>query len=58
MRFSRRFHCFRSEVGEIAPIRCWVLLDYDGYMYTADTFLGLVFILLTEWRDDKHLAGY
>ena len=34
----------------------WICIC-EGYLYFADTLEGLVIILNTEWKQDKHLAA-
>ena len=47
---------FREKAGVISSDPCWVCIS-TGYLYTASTLSGLLWILLTEWKDDRHLVG-
>jgi hypothetical protein len=51
------YRLFREKPGVISPGPVWVFLDPDGYMYLHESLLCLFYILLTEWRHDRHLAG-
>jgi hypothetical protein len=51
---------FKQKGGVISEKDCWVCIaTYKGmpYLYIADTFLGLIKILLTEFAKDRHLVG-
>lgn len=47
---------FKEKPGVISEGPGWVCID-DGYLYTADTLLGLLWMLLTQWKDDRHMVG-
>lgn len=47
---------WRSRPGEISPEPCWCLLQ-EEYLYIHDTLLGVLWLMLTEYRDDRHLWG-
>lgn len=47
---------FWSPPGEISAHGCWVLVDVP-WLYCHDTFVGLLWQILTEWRQDRHLVG-
>lgn len=46
-----------EQAGVISADRCWCAFDSKGYLYTHDTFLGLVFLIIKEWRHDRHMVG-
>jgi hypothetical protein len=46
---------FKEKPGVISPESCWVILG-GGYMYIDDTLLGVLWLALTEWKHDRHLA--
>lgn len=48
---------FHERPGVISEGPCWGLLDEMGYLYLADTFVGLVWLVAREWRHDRHLVG-
>lgn len=50
------FQIFKEKAGVVSENPCWVAL-YPGYLYIEDTLFELLYCLLTEWNDDKHLAG-
>lgn len=47
---------FREPPGIISDDASWVLLD-RAWLYTSPTLVGLTWIVLTQWRSDKHLVG-
>ncbi len=47
---------FREKAGIISVDRCCVAY-HKGYLYTADTLLQLLWTVLTEFNNDKHLVG-
>jgi len=60
MRFFRSFRIWREKSGVIGPDSYWCCV-YDGipgYLHTANSLSELVWQLLTEFRNDKHLVGY
>lgn len=47
---------FKAKAGVISPEPCWVCF-HSCYIYTADTFLGLLWAMITQWNDDSNLVG-
>lgn len=47
---------FKSKHGEISELPSWCAIELC-YLYTSDSLCGLVYQMVTEWRDDKHLVG-
>lgn len=47
---------FKQKAGVISENDVWVAI-HDAYLYTDDSLLGLIKIILFEWKHDKHLAG-
>ena len=47
---------FKEKAGVISKDPVWVCID-SGYLYTAPTLFKLIVILVTEWRNDKHMVG-
>lgn len=47
---------WREKAGVLSEEPCWVAL-HGCYLYTADTLLGLLWLAVTEWNNDRHLAG-
>jgi hypothetical protein len=47
---------FKENAGVISEEPCWVCF-HSYYMYTADTFLSLLYVLATEWKNEKHMIG-
>lgn len=51
---------WRERAGTVAPGRAWVGLhsSSDGlWIYVHDRLLGLLFVVVTEWKADKHRVG-
>ena len=48
---------YQESSGVLAETAVWVCLDSQGFMYMADSLVGLLRVLATEWRQDKHLVG-
>lgn len=44
-----------TKPGEIGPGRSWICV-HDCYLYMSDSLLSLIWIVLTEWKNDKHLV--
>jgi hypothetical protein len=51
------FLIFRERAGVISPGPCWVCI-YDSYMHCDESLLRLMWSVMTEYRDDRHLVGY
>ena len=47
---------FRERANVISPRPCWVCF-YDCYMHVDESLPRLVWSLITEHGDDKHLVG-
>jgi hypothetical protein len=47
---------FKEKAGVISEGRCWICVS-NGYLYIEDTLLKLLWVLITEWKHDKHLVG-
>ena len=52
---SRFFSLYREKSGVISEQPCWVF-SYEAYMHYNTSFLRLIWEVLTEFRNDKHLA--
>lgn len=48
----------REKPEVISPGPCWVIIESCCYYYCHDTFFGVLWQCITEWRNDKHLVGY
>lgn len=49
---TRDYNC------DFSANQCWYVIDYySSYLYDSDTLLGLLRVLITEWKHDKHLVG-
>ena len=46
---------FKEKAGVISVNPCWVCID-KYWLYTADTYLGLLKLFITEWRHDRHFV--
>lgn len=47
---------FKTKAGEVSPEPCWCCI-YSCHMHLDDTLFGLLFSVITEWKDDVHLVG-
>ncbi len=47
---------FRTLPGEISKEAQWIC-TYDLYMHMHKNFFGLIWNVLLEYKNDKHLAG-
>ena len=47
---------FKEKAGVISRNPCWVAIEGGCYLYVADSFFGLLWLMLTEWRHDRHIA--
>lgn len=48
---------FHQEAGVISKEPVWVCI-HDSYLYIEDTLPRLVWKVITEWKNDKHIVGY
>lgn len=48
---------FREKPGVLSYEAVWVCLDSEGFMYTARTLVRLLWIVLSEWQDERHMVG-
>lgn len=55
VRLGPLFIC-RERPGVISRGACWVAIE-DCYLYVASTLPGLLWLLATERRHDRHLVG-
>jgi hypothetical protein len=51
---------FRERAGVISPGNCWVCLygGVPGWMHTSESLPKLLWEVVTEWKDDRHIVGY
>lgn len=42
--------------GVISRGRCWICI-HEAWMYTSESFLGLLREMITGWKHDKNLWG-
>ena len=47
---------FKEKASIIGPDEVWVCF-HGCWMYTGDTFFGLIWNMLREWKSDKNLVG-
>lgn len=52
----RDFSIFKEKPGVLSPGSVWVCF-FDEYMYTAPTFLKLVYVMFREWKQERHQIG-
>lgn len=53
---NSQMQIFKEKRGIISQNRVWVAID-NQYLYTADTLRKLLWLLITDWKHDRHLAG-
>lgn len=46
----------REKAGVISEMPVWILWDME-YMYVHPTLLGLLWVVVTQWRDYRHIVG-
>jgi len=47
---------WREKPGVISEGQAWVC-QHDCWLYAHDTLGELLWVLFTEWKQDKHLVG-
>lgn len=47
-------HIYKEKAGVISKTEVWVAIN-KGYMYIGNSLLQLLYIIVTEWKCDKHL---
>ncbi len=47
---------FKEKAGVFSEDARWVLL-HSCWMYDAATLAGLLWLVLREWKNDRHLVG-
>lgn len=50
------FQIFKERAGVISPKPIWVCFE-SCWMYEDYSLLKLIWIIITEWRNDRHLVG-
>jgi len=54
--FINNMKIYKEKAGIISEQSVWVCINND-YLYISENLLKLIWILLTEWNNDKHLVG-
>ena len=53
-----RFKFYKEKADVISENSLYIICDRQhGYFYRSESVLGLLKIILTEWKNDKHLIG-
>jgi len=47
---------FKEKAGVISEKPVWVCFHHE-FMYTSRTIIGLIFQIITEWKNEKHMVG-
>lgn len=47
---------FKEKAGVISENPVWIML-HDGYIYTGDTLLKLLILVIREYKHDRHMVG-
>lgn len=55
-RSAKKMRIWYSSPGEISANGCWVG-THSCYLYTHDKLLGLLWQIITEWKNDRHVVG-
>lgn len=56
--FLYRFKIYKEKPDVISQNACYIIFDRRyGYFYGSESILGLLKIISTEWKNDKHLIG-
>lgn len=50
------FHIICEPPGVISKDRCWVCI-HEAWMYTSESFLGLLREMIAGWKHNKNLWG-
>jgi hypothetical protein len=48
---------YKEKSGIISKDSIWICIDIMGYLYTSKYLLKLLMLIITEWRQDRHLIG-
>ncbi len=49
---------YHDKAYQISKNKIWCFFDFNGaWLYTDESLLRLVYIIITEWRRDRHLVG-
>jgi len=46
---------WKEKAGVISPIEVWCAY-HSGYLYIEDTLPRLIWLMITEWNNDRHLS--
>lgn len=46
---------FKEKAGVISPNATWVCI-HRPYLYTADTFIGLIITVIKQWKSERNFA--
>jgi hypothetical protein len=52
---NRFFSLYREKSGVISEQPCWVF-DYDMYTHYNTSLLGLIWEVITEFKNDRHFT--
>lgn len=52
-----RFKFYREKAGVISENKMWVFIDNHGYLYVDEYLFRLAIVVLTQWKNDRHLVG-
>ena len=47
---------FKEKPGVISKDSIWICID-KSWMYTADSLIKLIWVIVLEWKMDKNLVG-
>lgn len=47
---------FREKAGVISAGPVWVFVDGE-WLYVGSSLVGLIWVVVFEWRSDDHLVG-
>lgn len=47
---------WREAAGVVSEGPCWCFCQ-GGFLYIEDTLVKLLWVIATEWHDDRHLVG-
>ncbi len=52
------YKLYKEMAGIFSENPIWVFIDSGGYLYTHESLIKLIYLVITEWQHDKHLVGY
>lgn len=58
IKFFKTFRIWKEKPGVICPGSCWCASYFGCYLHVRESFLGLLWELITQFRHERHIVGH